>query len=391
MGWAKEYAMEIEERGFSDIDKYICSECVEDDFLKQWIDKNATETKECDYCGRTHSVVLMTDLMKEVLMPTFKKYYWYANDHLGWDGREGGYQGTTYDTEYVVNNFAEEISSNQQVLDDVVEAIGYDQAWCDEEPYGLTERERREYSWKSFSDLVKYKNRYFFFDEENDEYHEKYTPLDILYIISEQAKKLDIIKTITQNFDFYRVRIFSKKDDLVLDGANLGAPPKECAQTDRMSACGISSFYASDDIETSLKEIQKENSDNKEFVAVGQFKNLRDLKCLDLTAINEIKLPSIFDLEKYDEREAIFFLKGLNKELTRPIKDLQPIEYVPTQIFAEYFKLVQKLDGIKYNSSKNKNGTCYVLFFSNEQCIENKKNILGEDLCQLKLVKAYNL
>ncbi len=297
----------------------------------------------------------------------------------------------TIQRSYVVNNFAEEISSNQQVLDDVVEAIGYDQAWCDEEPYGLTERERREYSWKSFSDLVKYKNRYFFFDEENDEYHEKYTPLDILYIISEQAKKLDIIKTIPQNFDFYRVRIFSKKDDLVLDGANLGAPPKECAQTDRMSACGISSFYASDDIETSLKEIQKENSDNKEFVAVGQFKNLRDLKCLDLTAINEIKLPSIFDLEKYDEREAIFFLKGLNKELTRPIKDLQPIEYVPTQIFAEYFKLVQKLDGIKYNSSKNKNGTCYVLFFNNEQCSENKKNILEEDVCQLKLVKAYNL
>ena len=25
------------------------------------------------------------------------------------------------------------------------------------------------------------------------------------------------------------------------------------------------------------------------------------------------------------------------------------------------------------------------------QCIENKKNILEEDVCQLKLVKAYNL
>lgn len=389
MGQAKNVAIEIEERGFDDIDKYICSECVEDNYLKQWIDENATEIMECAYCGNTHPVVLMTDLMY-VLMDTFRKYYGYAVEHLGWDGREGGYQGTTYDTEDVVNNFAEEISSNQQVLDDIVEAIGYDQAWCDEEPYGLTERERREYSWKFFSDLVKYKNRYFFFDEENDEYHEKYTPLDILYIISEQAKKLGIIKTILENSVFYRVRIFKNKNEVVLDGANLGAPPKECAQTDRMSACGISAFYASDKFETSLKEVQKENSNNN-IIAVGQFKNLKALKCLDLTAINEIKLPSIFELEKYDEREAILFLKGLNKELTRPIKDLQPIEYVPTQIFAEYFKLVQKLDGIKYNSSKNKNGTCYVLFFNNEQCIEDKKNILGEDVCQLKLVKAYNL
>lgn len=389
MGQAKNVAIEIEERGFDDIDKYICSECVEDDYLKQWIDENATETIECDYCGNIHPVVLMTDFMY-ILMDTFCKYYENAEGNLYWDNEEYEYWGSTYDSEYVVNDFAAQISSNQQVIDDIINAI-HDISWCKMDPYGLTERERREYSWKSFSDLVKYKNRYFFFDEENDEYHEKYTPLDILYIISEQAKKLDIIKTIPKNFDFYRVRIFSKKDDLVLDGANLGAPPKECAQTDRMSACGISSFYASDDIETSLKEIQKENSDNKEFVAIGQFKNLRDLKCLDLTAINEIKLPSIFDLEKYDEREAIFFLKGLNKELTRPIKDLQPIEYVPTQIFAEYFKLVQKLDGIKYNSSKNKNGTCYVLFFNNEQCIENKKNILEEDVCQLKLVKAYNL
>ncbi len=387
MGYWKNSAIEIEQRGFSDIDKYICSECVVDDFLRQWIDKNATEGIKCDYCGNTHPVISMTDLINEILMPTFEKYYWYANDHLGWNGREGGYQGTTYDTEEVINNFAEDISSNQQILDDIIDAIGYDQAWCDENPYGLTERERREYSWKSFSDLVKYKNRYFFFDEENDEYYEKYTPLDILYIISEQAKKLGIIKTILENSDFYRVRIFKNKNEVVLDGANLGAPPKECAQTDRMSACGISAFYASDDIETSLKEVQKENS-NINIIAVGQFKNLRALECLDLTAINKIKIPSIFDLEKYDEREAIFFLKGLNKELTRPIKDLQPIEYVPTQIFAEYFKLVEKLDGIKYTSSKDNKGICYILFFNNEQCIEDVENQWYKEKCELKLIDA---
>lgn len=388
MGWAKEYAMEIEERGFSDIDKYICSECVEDEFLRNWIDENAIETIECNYCGKVHPAVLMTDLMEKVLMPTFEKYYWYAVEHLGWDGREGGYQGTTYDTEDVVNNFAEEISSNQQVLDDIVEAIGYDQAWCDEEPYGLTERERREYSWKSFSDLVKYKNRYFFLQECNNRDYERYLPLDILYIIAQQAKKLDIIKTIPQNSDFYRVRIFSKKDDVVLDGANLGAPPKECAQTDRMSACGIAAFYASDKFETSLQEVQKENSESKNVVAVGQFKNLKDLKYLDLTAINEIEIPSVFDLEKYDKREAIFFLKGLNKELTRPIEELHSIEYVPTQIFAEYFKLVEKLDGIKYTSSKDNKGNCYILFFNNKQCTEDDKNQWYKEKCELKLVDA---
>lgn len=379
MSYWKEYAI------------YICSDCVEDDFLKQWINKNATETIECDYCGETHPVVLMTDLIKEVLMPTFEKYYDDANEWLPYDGREGGYQGTTYDTDDVVNNFAEDISSNQQILDDIIDAIGYDKCWCDEDPFGLSERERCEYSWMTFSELVKYKNRYFFFNEENDEPIYKYSPLDILTVIAERAKELGIIKTLPENSDFYRVRDFSSNDKVLLDGKNLGAPPKECAKTDRMSACGISSFYASDNQETSLKEVQKENTDNKDIFAFGKFINLRELKYLDLTAINEIEIPSVFDLEKYDEREAILFFKGLNKALTKPIEELQlqPIEYVPTQIFAEYFKLIEKLDGIKYASSKDNQGNCYVLFFNNEQCIEDdKKNSFSKLKCELKLVDA---
>jgi len=393
MGWAKNYKMEIEERGFSDIDKYICADCVEDDFLKQWINENATKTTECDYCGETHPVVLMTDLMKDVLMPTFEKYFDYAIDYLPYDGEEGGYQGITYDIDDILTKFSDEISSEQLVRCDIVEAVGFNKLWCKKNPFGLTKRETFEYSWTSFSELVKYQNRYFFFDEENDEHHEKYTPLDILYIIAQQAKELGIIKTLQKNSNFFRVRNFSSEDKVVLDGKNLGAPPKECAQTDRMSACGISSFYASDDIETSLKEVQKENTNDKNIVAFGKFINLRELKYLDLTAINEIEIPSVFDLEKYDEREAILFFKGLNKALTKPIKELQlqPIEYVPTQIFAEYFKLKEKLDGIKYTSSKDNEKSCYVLFFNNEQCIEDDKKYSYKSKCELELVEAKRL
>lgn len=218
---------------------------------------------------------------------------------------------------------------------------------------------------------------------------EKYTPLDILDIIAKQIKELKLVKNMPKNSVFYRVRILSDKTPVVLDGTNLGAPPNEFAKSDRMSARGISCFYASDNIETSKEEVLSDDSNGS--IVVGEFQNVYPLKYLDLAAINNIQLPSVFDSTNYSEREAILFLKALNEELTRPISELQEIEYVPTQIFAEYFKLVQKLDGIKYNSSKNKNGTCYVLFFNNEQCIEDKKNILGEDVCQLKLVKAYNL
>ena len=101
-----------------------------------------------------------------------------------------------------------------------------------------------------------------------------------------------------------------------------------------------------------------------------------------------MSLPSIFDLKQYELREAILFLKDLNNDLTRPIEGLHDIEYVPTQIFAEYFKFAEHLDGIKYSSSKDHNESCYVLFFDNEQCIDDSKKESWLQNCELKLVDA---
>ena len=251
----------------------------------------------------------------------------------------------------------------------------------------MTEREVCEYSWKSFSDTVKYKNRYFFLQQHDDEDYDRYSPLSILSIIAENAQKLGIIKTLPANFDFYRVRTFNSKNEVLLDGANFGAPPKELASTDRMSARGISAFYASDKLETSLKEV-KNKKPNHNIIAFGKFNNVRDLKYLDLTDIKSRSLPSVFDLNQYTLREAILFLKDLNDDLTRPIEELHEIEYVPTQIFAEYFKFVEHLDGIKYSSSKDHNESCYVLFFDNEQCIYDSKKESWRQNCELKLVDA---
>lgn len=180
--------------------------------------------------------------------------------------------------------------------------------------------------------------------------------------------------------------MYKEKDKKIHDSKNLGSPPKELATNGRMNACGISCFYASDDKEISKKEILNEDLKQNEELAIAKFKNLRDLKILDLTAISRLDMPSIFDLENYDKRETILFLRALNNELIRPIENLQDIEYVPTQIFAEYFKLEENLDGIKYNSSKDNNGNCYVLFFNNDQCIEDDLKSPWQDCCVLKLM-----
>lgn len=319
-------------------------------------------------------------------MPTFRQYYDYAVAQLGWDSREGGYQGTIYDNdEVVVYDFGTYISNNYEVLSDIKNSIA-DEPWCKKEPYGFTDRERNEYSWNCFSNHVKYYNRYFFVNQITDIHSDTLSPMDILSKIANEVKKIGLLKTIKTNTIFFRARLYKENDEKIYDSKNLGSPPKELATNGRMSARGISCFYTSDDKEISKKEILNEAIKQNEKLVIAKFKNLRDLKILDLTAISRLDMPSIFDLENYDKRETILFLRALNNELIRPIENLQDIEYVPTQIFAEYFKLEENLDGIKYNSSKDNNGNCYVLFFNNDQCVEDDQKAPWQDHCVLKLM-----
>ena len=383
MGRMKEYLMEIDVRKFQDINKYVCEDCVQDFYLKKWIHNSSDRTRKCDYCGKKKETVLMTDLMNEIIMPTINGYYSLAVDELGYDSAEGGYQGETYDKEEVLSSFSEYISQNNQLINDIEDSLS-DDIWCRGNPYGLSELETYEYSWHHFSELVKHKNRYFFLNEEtNDKYDELYSPLLILNSICDVVEKQHLIKTLPKNTNLYRARAF-EKEKTIINGANLGSPPNKSAPNNRMNAAGISVFYASEDQMICIKEIQNPKSNRN--IVVGNFQNINAIRYLDLTEIRNIQLPSIFNLEERHIRNAIIFLKELNEELTKPITSLKEIEYVPTQIFAEYFKIVVGLNGIKYNSSKDKNGTCFVLFFDNEQCINDKDKPIYNKKCELKLI-----
>ena len=372
MNWAKDHLIELDNRLFADIGKYICVNCIEDTYLKKWAKQSSTERTECDYCHKIGKTVSMENLISKIMDAIKLRYDDAANAGASWDGREGGYQCSTVDTHDLINFEIEDcISSNPKVIDDIIDTI-YDCAWCKKDPYGMTEREIYEYSWKYFSDLVKYNNRYFFINDKKDEYGERYSPIDILNIIAAKSKDLGIVKILPAGTTFYRARSYKPEDKQLYDAKHLGAPPSKKAKNDRMSACGISVFYASDSIKTCKSEIYKEEfSEDK--VVIGKFKTLYGLKYLDLTAIKNLELPSFFNTEQFDTREAILFFRGLNTELTRPIEELENIEYVPTQIFAEYFKQVVKLNGIKYDSAKDKGGTCFVLFFNNPQCLKKLK------------------
>jgi len=192
----------------------------------------------------------------------------------------------------------------------------------------------------------------------------------ILDHIGYAAIQLDLFQRIPANRVFYRGRMHQCKDDQFTE-ETLCSPPSEVAQASRMSAEGISVFYAANDIKTTIAEIYRSNYP---YATVAQFKNLRELLLLDLTRISDLCVPSLFDSENRSMREPIKFLRSLNADLIKPIESLKRIEYIPAQIVTEYFRFLftlkgERLDGIAYSSSKSKDGICYVLFFDHEQCL----------------------
>lgn len=124
------------------------------------------------------------------------------------------------------------------------------------------------------------------------------------------------------------------------------------------------------------------NHDGKGCFAIGEFETIKDLVIVDLT---NLQPASIWSCEK-DDFNRRNFLYDFSKEISLPLGDRSAsIEYVPTQIFAEYLRYVfktdnsNKLDGVMYKSSLS-NGNDIVLFYDNETSSKvlklNNKNVI---------------
>jgi RES domain len=104
---------------------------------------------------------------------------------------------------------------------------------------------------------------------------------------------------------------------------------------------------------------------------IGEFVIERDLLILDLTSLPST--PSLFaelpDVQEYDPRPQLNFLHSISRQISQPIArdDRVHIEYVPTQVVAEYVRTAvrvkgRKVDGIRYRSSRRRAESALVLF-----------------------------
>jgi len=351
----------------------VCAQCFDDEHIQEFIE-STVESQECDFCGRknrTKNIAAPLDGVVDFILEAVEREYERAVEALGWDGAEGGYQGAHWDSWDMIEQIGLGLPNDDgRLLEILVECLG-DEPWCERDPYAQREDERLISSWERFSEFIKYKRRYFFFEKnEEDELlapHEYLSPADLLGFIGKTVKTMDLVKTLPAGSLVYRARQ-QKSGERLYTSYDFSPPPVDKAvRSNRMSPAGVVMFYGSDDAKTAQLEI---DDDPTLGIAVGTFRTMRDATVLDLT-----RLPrrlGFFERQSDSSeinRYALAFLHSFVKSVAAKVEpgSREHVDYVPTQVVTEWFRTVfrwnkSSLDGIFYPSTQNPRGRSVVLF-----------------------------
>ena len=134
-------------------------------------------------------------------------------------------------------------------------------------------------------------------------------------------------------------------------------------KNNRFSPIGISYGYFSFDEKTALTEIRAEINQD---IVIGTFNLQDDLKIIDFTKKHNFSLKlKEQKMNPFDETNFNVLLLGIYSFITnisKPILEKDTLlEYVPTQIMAEYI-WSHNFDGFIFDSSQNEDGKNIVLF-----------------------------
>jgi hypothetical protein len=353
---------------------HVCWKCFNEEGIQDFIKING-RLKKCDVCNRrnvSHEYWEVVDHITGCIEKVFED----PANSMGYMSSEGGYLGTTYDSYEMLGETGFDTDSSD-LMDDIVSQFETD-LWCYQNPYHLQRHDELMGAWDQFVNLVKYKSRYMFLHHglrEQEMTLQKTLISNILEDMSEAFEKYGLIKTIPSGLEISRARPMISKNEFPLELKEICCPPPDQAKSSRMSSAGIPIFYGANSTVTALKEIDSNNS----YATVSNFKLLKPIEIIDLTKIP--KVPSFYAVNDEPlDRSELIFLNKLTKDLARPvIRDgKEHIDYVPTQIIAEYcrFKIKSNgspIRGFKYSSIKNANGICYALFFDGNNCGNFKK------------------
>lgn len=334
----------------------VCLQCLgEDEYFSQLINKHGA-IDNCSYCNSNSETICFGDVAA-VIDNTIDRFYIRAVEEMPRENGEWVEITPFLDTRDVIDDLI--LGFHDSLVEDLIDHIGPED-WCDRYWRGDSESEKIIYGWQRFCQIVKYKNRFFFYmNDDVDEYSFDIPVNKILPSIVGIIKNCCLVSNITPDMAIFRARISAEKHK---ERNELGTPiDKEKVRASRMNPAGIKHFYGAFDKETVTHEVLR--NDSIGFISISEWAPTKELTVIDFTKLPPA--PSIFDPDKEQLLMDIRFLRAFLEDIASPIeKDgAEHYDYAPTQLVSEYLRLkIPEVDGITYNSVQHDGGICLALF-----------------------------
>ena len=347
----------------------ICPAHVEDRVLRDHIKTRATEPY-CSYCTANGSastpIAVTLDVFIDAFLIGVGVYYQPCprGDEPLLD---------SVDSIDVAHEILEVAGiSQRELVDDVVGALSATPDWIPRDHKSGSRIEQLTYSWEAFKQLVKHEMRYFFATRTTGTGNsDDMTAEQLLKAVSDLGQNHPAVWPAPCPTVLYRARMATSEGEASewLHASDIGPPPPERAAANRMSPAGISIFYGATDRVTAIAEAGAHASHR--YVVTGEFTPTREIRLIDLTNLPE--LPSIFDATSHREFFVLRFLQRFIHDITLPVEldGREHIDYVPTQVFTEYFRYAfpARVDGLMFPSAQGP-GNNVAIFFGPDLCAD---------------------
>lgn len=362
--------IDLQQRDFDDIDGQVCADCLTDPYLATWA-MSESLTGPCSFCHNLIARSLM-DLFP-LVMHGIRLQYEDPAESVPYDSREGGYQVDTTTTFEILADMG--ITESQDLLEKLAQAIGLDREWV---PINWAQPDSPlSVGWGEFKRHVETERRYTFLQ------HDDPTPGDDSVMVRDVPGALcgliernQMIHHFPKGTKWWRARP-SQPHQPYTTAKELGPAPAEFAKDNRMTPKGIGVFNGSDTFDGALAEVAS-YAGATQHLSLGQFEQFKPLKVVDLRQLPEI--PPIFDLKTTEAAlSEARFLHDFVADITKPTPpgDNQNLQYIASQIIAEFFRYTLLAGGITWISAADHSSTVCSLFIRNDQTAGATKNPPG--------------
>ena len=343
-------------------ERLVCSGCISDPFVREAVLDIECEAV-CDYCGSSDPPFAWADMLFEYVYRCMAQEYGNPVHHaIWWDKEDGTWIGiTTLDTWDVLDAVGDPFADGSPVVDSFVDSIHHDWYEIGSEA-GLLE-ERHIWGWDSFEKRLRTGPRFLFSATEAEWGEESAESVfEFLACLAERVTT-GFLKMRDPGLTLLRARAHRFKTFRNAD--KLGSPPVSKALPQRMSAAGVSCFYAAEDRHTAIKEVKTSCIQR---MSVGEWITTAPLSYVDFAAAPS--MPSLFDYPASCDRPFVSFLREFVKRIERSAsRDLGDANsYLATQVLAEYLRYSLPvgesvgIDAVRYPSSVRKGGVNWVIF-----------------------------